>query len=170
MTSTQPVIVYTDGGCIGNPGPGGWAAVLVYGEHRKELSGRYWQTTNNRMELRAAIHALDALKRPCPVELFTDSQYVRDGITRWVQGWQRNGWRTASKKPVKNRDLWLLLLAAVERHRSVGGVSWHWTKGHAGDELNELADDLANRAAQSATMSDPIDEEPPAATLFLDEV
>jgi ribonuclease HI len=153
----QPVIIYTDGGCIGNPGPGGWAAILLYGEHRKELSGGYRETTNNRMELRAAIEALDALTRPCAVELHTDSTYLRDGITKWVRTWQRNGWRTASKKSVKNQDLWRLLLAAVERHAPAGGVDWRWTKGHAGNEFNERADELANAAANSVTAADPDD-------------
>ena len=101
----QHVTIYTDGGCIGNPGPGGWAASLRFGEHHKEISGRFQETTNNRMELRAAIEALETLTRPCAVELYTDSSYVRNGITKWIQGWQRNGWRTAGKKPVKNQDL-----------------------------------------------------------------
>jgi len=153
------VIVYTDGGCIGNPGPGAYAAILRYGEREKELVGRYRQTTNNRMELRAAIVALDALTRPCPVELYTDSSYVRDGITKWVFGWQRNGWRTGKKEPVKNQDLWQRLLAAIARHQSAGGVEWHWTKGHAGDPANERADKLANQGARSVTDADPIDSE-----------
>lgn len=151
------VIIYTDGGCIGNPGPGGWAAVLRYGEHTKELTGRFRQTTNNRMELYAAIHALEALKRPCPVELYTDSTYLRDGITKWVNGWQRNGWRTAAKQPVKNQDLWQRLLAALARHTPAGGVHWCWTRGHAGDPANERADELANQAARSVTDQDPLD-------------
>jgi ribonuclease HI len=155
---TQPVIIYTDGGCIGNPGPGGWAAILLWGGERKELSGRYRETTNNRMELRAAIEALQALKRPCRVELHTDSEYLRNGITSWIHSWQRNGWRTAKKTPVRNQDLWKRLLAAVERHESAGGVEWRWTKGHAGDEFNELADDLANAAARSVTDDDPMDQ------------
>lgn len=151
------VIIHTDGGCIGNPGPGGWAAVLRYGEHSKEICGRYRDTTNNRMELRAAIEALETLKRPAKIELYTDSQYVRKGITQWIQGWQRNGWRTASKKAVKNQDLWKRLLTAVERHESAGGVTWHWLKGHAGHDDNERADDLANAAASSVTDDDPSD-------------
>jgi len=162
MTATatkQRVLIYTDGGCIGNPGPGGWAAVLRYGEQQKELAGSYRDTTNNRMELRAAIEALAALKRPCAVDLYTDSTYVRNGITKWIQGWQRNGWRTASKKPVKNQDLWRQLLAAIERHEPAGGVDWHWTKGHAGDPLNERVDELANGAARNVTADDPVDEE-----------
>ena len=160
---SQRVTIYTDGGCIGNPGPGGWAAILLYGEHVRELSGRYRRTTNNRMELRAAIEALNTLKRPCAVDLYTDSQYVRDGITQWVAGWQRRGWMTADKKPVKNQDLWRQLLSAVERHAPAGGVEWHWTRGHAGDRWNERADELANSAAQSAGEEDPLDESPDAA-------
>jgi ribonuclease HI len=156
---TRRVLIYTDGGCIGNPGPGGWAAVLRAGEQEKELSGRYRDTTNNRMELRAAIEALEALKRPCAVDLYTDSAYVRNGITQWIHGWQRNGWRTASKQPVKNRDLWQRLLSAIERHRAAGGVEWHWTKGHAGNPLNERVDVLANGAARSVTAADPVDQE-----------
>ena len=153
----QRVTIYTDGGCIGNPGPGGWAASLRFGEHHKEISGRFQETTNNRMELRAAIEALETLTRPCAVELYTDSSYVRNGITKWIQGWQRNGWRTAGKKPVKNQDLWKRLLAAVERHESAGGVTWQWLKGHAGDDDNERVDDLANAAARSVTDDDPVD-------------
>lgn len=166
-TSPKPnrVLIYTDGGCIGNPGPGGWAAVLRYGEHEKELSGRYRETTNNRMELRAAIEALDALTRPCAIDLYTDSSYVRNGITKWIYGWQRNGWRTANKKPVKNRDLWQHLLRAIDRHQANGGVEWHWTKGHAGDPLNERVDELANTAARSASESDPLDVESAAESL-----
>ncbi len=137
-----PVVIYTDGGCSGNPGPGGWGAVLIYGEHRKELSGGETETTNNRMELTAAIEALNALKRPQRVELHTDSQYVRQGITEWIDGWKRNGWRTAQKKPVKNADLWQALDLARERH----DVTWKWVKGHAGDEGNERADELATAA------------------------
>ena len=152
------VTIYTDGGCIGNPGPGGWAAILQYGDHRKELSGRFRETTNNRMELRAAIEALETLIRPCSVDIYTDSTYVRNGITKWVAGWQRNGWRTAAKKPVKNQDLWQRLVAATAHHASAGGVHWHWTKGHAGDELNERADELANTAARTVTAADPVDE------------
>ena len=155
--ASPTVIIHTDGGCIGNPGPGGWAAILQYGNARKELTGRASQTTNNRMELRAAIEGLEALTRPCRVSLYTDSQYLRDGITKWVYGWKRKGWQTTAKRPVKNRDLWQLLLAAIERHRPAGGVTWEWTKGHAGQELNELADTLANQAARSATAADPAD-------------
>jgi ribonuclease HI len=157
--ATTPVVIYTDGGCIGNPGPGGWAAVLSFGEHRKELSGRFRNTTNNRMELRAAIEALEALTRPCTVEIYTDSSYLRDGITKWINGWQRNGWRTASKQPVKNQDLWKRLLAAVSRHQPAGGVHWMWLKGHAGHDGNERADELANTAARTVVEDDPEDVE-----------
>ena len=158
-TAPNTVVVYTDGGCIGNPGPGGYAAILRYNAHEKEVVGRYRQTTNNRMELRAAIAALESLTRPCRVDLYTDSSYVRNGITKWVFGWQRNGWRTGSKEPVKNQDLWQRLLAAIQRHQSAGGVEWHWTKGHAGDLANERADKLANTAARSVTDADPLDVE-----------
>jgi ribonuclease HI len=133
------VIIYTDGACSGNPGPGGWGAILVHGETRKELSGGETETTNNRMELQAAIEALNALKRPCKVALYTDSVYVRDGITKWIKGWQRNGWRTAAKKPVKNAELWQALQAALQPH----DIDWHWVKGHAGHPENERADELA---------------------------
>lgn len=133
------VIIYTDGACSGNPGPGGWGAILVHGKNRKELSGGDVETTNNRMELQAAIEALSALKRPCKVDLYTDSVYVRDGITKWIQGWQRNGWRTSAKKPVKNAELWQALQAALQPH----DVDWHWVKGHAGHPENERADELA---------------------------
>ncbi len=159
MSNANKVIAFTDGGCIGNPGPGGWAAILQYDATTKELSGRFRQTTNNRMELRAAIEALEALKRPCLVEIYTDSQYLRNGITQWVHNWQRNNWRTAAKQPVKNQDLWRRLLAAIERHQLAGGVSWHWTKGHAGDAMNERCDVLANSAARSVTGVDPVDTE-----------
>lgn len=158
--SSEPaarVVIYTDGGCIGNPGPGGWAAILRYSGREKELIGRYRQTTNNRMELRAAIEALEALTRPCAVDLYTDSAYLRNGITQWVRGWQRNGWKTAAKQPVKNQDLWQRLVRAMERHTPAGGVEWHWTRGHAGDPANERADELANQAARSAGPDDPLD-------------
>lgn len=158
MGTSNPVHIYTDGGCIGNPGPGGWAALLRYGEHEKIISGRLRQTTNNRMELRAAIEALETLKRPCAVEIYTDSEYLRKGITQWVQGWQRNGWRTASKEPVKNQDLWRRLLAAIARHQVAGGVTWRWVKGHAGHDANERVDGLANAAARSVTADDPVDQ------------
>jgi ribonuclease HI len=135
----QPVIIYSDGACSGNPGPGGWGAVLIYGDRRRELSGGEAETTNNRMELRAATEALLALKRPVSAELHTDSQYVRKGITEWIGKWKANGWKTADKKPVKNADLWAKLDEARQRHK----ISWHWVKGHAGEVENERADELA---------------------------
>jgi ribonuclease HI len=137
------VEIFTDGACKGNPGPGGWGAVIRSGEHERELSGGEPLTTNNRMELLAAIRALQALKRPCHVHLTTDSVYVRDGITKWIFGWQKNGWRTAAKKPVKNAELWQELLEVTQRHR----IEWHWVKGHAGHAENERADVLACDAA-----------------------
>ena len=134
------VIIHTDGACSGNPGPGGWGAVLQYGGTVKELKGGAPLTTNNQMELTAAIEALTALKRPVEVELHTDSIYVKDGLTKWIHGWKKNGWRTADKKPVKNLELWQALDAAVGKHK----IDWHWVKGHNGDEMNERADQLAN--------------------------
>ncbi|KQP46500.1 MAG: ribonuclease HI [Brevundimonas sp.] len=142
MSPSDHVIIHTDGACKGNPGPGGWGAVLQAGSgHEKELWGGEANTTNNRMELMAAIMALEALKRPCKVELHTDSKYVMQGITEWMRGWKARGWLTADKKPVKNADLWQRLDAARLRH----DVKWRWVKGHAGHELNERADQLANR-------------------------
>ena len=138
-TTNDRVIIYSDGACSGNPGPGGWGAVLIYGEKRKELSGGEPVTTNNRMELQAATEALDALKRPCTIDLHTDSQYVRNGITQWIHRWKTNGWRTSAKEPVKNEDLWRRLDEATHRHK----IIWHWVKGHAGHEHNERADELA---------------------------
>jgi len=135
------VTIHTDGACSGNPGPGGWGAILRFGAHERELCGGAAQTTNNRMELTAAIEALNALKRPCKVELHTDSTYVRDGITKWLYNWKRNAWRTADKKPVKNAELWQALDAARARHE----VTWHWVKGHAGHDDNERADELARK-------------------------
>jgi ribonuclease HI len=137
--STQKVIIHTDGACSGNPGPGGWGAILDYNTTRKELYGGEVGTTNNRMELTAAIEALKALTRPCLVEMHVDSQYVKDGITKWISNWQRNGWKTADKKPVKNVELWQALAEAIKRH----DISWHWVKGHAGHPDNERADELA---------------------------
>ncbi|MCG8562094.1 MAG: ribonuclease HI [Hyphomicrobiales bacterium] len=137
--ANSEVVIYTDGACSGNPGPGGWGAVLISGTHRKEIKGGETQTTNNRMELTAAIEALDALKAPSRVEVHTDSSYLRGGITDWIRTWQRNGWRTSNKKPVKNVDLWQRLEEARGRHE----VSWHWVKGHAGHPENERADELA---------------------------
>jgi ribonuclease HI len=146
MTDTlTKVELFTDGACKGNPGPGGWGVVIRSGEHEKELSGGEKQTTNNRMELMAAIEGLNALKRPCHVTLSTDSNYVKDGITKWVFGWQRNGWRTADRKPVKNVELWQALLAATARHQ----VEWRWVKGHSGHPENDRADRLACAAAES---------------------
>ena len=133
------VIVHTDGACSGNPGPGGWGVILDYNGTRKELSGGEAHTTNNRMELMAAIMALESLKRPCPVEMHVDSQYVKDGITKWIHGWKRNGWKTADRKPVKNAELWQRLEAALGLHE----VTWKWVKGHAGHDDNERADELA---------------------------
>ena len=136
------VEIYTDGACSGNPGRGGWGAILRYGENEKELSGGAAETTNNRMELSAAIEALRALKRPSRVRIHTDSTYVKDGITKWIVNWKRNGWRTAAKKPVKNVDLWQDLYDALKDH----DVEWHWVKGHAGHSENERADALARSA------------------------
>ena len=140
----KKIDLYTDGSCLGNPGPGGYGAVMVYGKHRKELAGGYRLTTNNRMELMAAIEGLQALKEACEVDLFTDSQYVQKGITEWLPSWQRRGWKTADNKPVKNADLWQRLDAARQRHR----VRWHWVKGHAGHADNERVDGLARQAAE----------------------
>jgi ribonuclease HI len=136
------VTIHTDGACSGNPGPGGWGAILQWGSHSRELKGGEPYTTNNRMELMAAIMALEALKRACAVDLHTDSEYLRQGITGWISGWKRNGWRTAAGKPVRNVDLWQRLDAAVKRHT----VHWHWVRGHAGHHLNERADELAREA------------------------
>ncbi|WP_373505899.1 ribonuclease HI [Aestuariivirga sp.] len=137
--SENKVIVHTDGACSGNPGPGGWGVILDYNGTRKELFGGEAETTNNRMELMGAIMALESLKRPCPVEMHVDSNYVKDGITKWIHGWKKNGWKTADKKPVKNVELWQRLDLALKQHQ----VSWHWVKGHAGHDENERADELA---------------------------
>ncbi|WP_417767575.1 ribonuclease HI [Stappia sp.] len=139
--NSQRVSIHTDGACSGNPGPGGWGALLRFGAHERELCGGAADTTNNRMELTAAIEALNALKRPCVIDLHTDSTYVRDGITKWLFNWKRNDWRTADKKPVKNADLWQALDTARKRHE----VVWHWVKGHAGHDDNERADELARK-------------------------
>jgi ribonuclease HI len=139
--TTRRVTLFTDGACSGNPGPGGWAAILIWGDHRRDLFGGAAETTNNRMELTAAIEGLEALTRGCAVDLHTDSQYLRNGITSWIHGWKRNGWKTADKNPVKNEDLWRRLDEAIARH----DINWHWVRGHAGDTLNEAADLLARQ-------------------------
>lgn len=146
MTELTKVEIATDGACKGNPGPGGWGAVIRSGTREKELSGGEPLTTNNRMELTAVIEALNALKRPCAVALSTDSRYVMDGLTKWIHGWRKNGWKTAAKQPVKNADLWQALVEATARHR----ISWEWVKGHAGHPDNERADRLASDAAIAA--------------------
>jgi ribonuclease HI len=139
MTQKPAVVIYTDGACSGNPGPGGWGAILISGKHRKEISGGEAATTNNRMELMAAISALEALKGPSRVDIHTDSEYVKKGIGEWIHGWKARGWKTADKKPVKNVELWQRLDAARTRHE----VHWHWVRGHAGHAENERADELA---------------------------
>ena len=144
--SEQRVTIYTDGACSGNPGPGGWGAILSFGDSTKELFGGEAHTTNNRMELMGAIAALEALKRPCSVDLHTDSQYLRNGIMSWIHGWKKNGWRTADKKPVKNVDLWKRLDEALADH----DIRWHWVKGHAGHAQNERADELAREGIVAA--------------------
>jgi ribonuclease HI len=144
-TASKPAVtIFTDGACSGNPGPGGWGVIMVSGTHRKELSGGEAATTNNRMELTAAITALEALKGPSRVEVHTDSEYVQKGISAWIHGWKRRGWRTASREPVKNADLWQRLDAAQARH----DVHWHWVRGHAGHAENERADELAREGME----------------------
>jgi ribonuclease HI len=140
MAGDERVIIHTDGACSGNPGPGGWGAILQYNSTVKELKGGAQLTTNNQMELTAAIEALNALKRPVKVELHTDSMYLKDGLTKWIHGWKKNGWRTSDRKPVKNMELWQALDTAVQRHT----IEWRWVKGHNGDPMNERADELAN--------------------------
>jgi ribonuclease HI len=142
MTNATHVTIYTDGACQGNPGPGGWAALLRYGRHEKELWGSAPATTNNRMELAAAVNALEALNRPCRVDFYTDSEYLKRGITEWMSGWKARGWKTSNKKPVKNQDLWRSLEAAIQPHH----IEWHWVRGHAGQRENERVDRLARRA------------------------
>jgi len=144
MTKEEIVEIYTDGACSGNPGPGGWGALLRYKGVEKELLGGEEQTTNNRMELSAAIFALESMKRPVKIELYTDSTYVKDGITKWIFNWKKNGWKTAARKPVKNADLWQQLEKAIEIH----DVEWHWVKGHAGHDENERADALAREGVE----------------------
>ena len=143
---TKEVVIYTDGACSGNPGPGGWGAILSYGGHKKELHGGEAHTTNNRMELTAAIRALEALRRPVPVTIYTDSQYLRQGITEWLAGWKRKNWRTSTKQPVKNEDLWRELDALVQVYQ----IDWRWVKGHAGHPENERADELARMGVAEA--------------------
>ena len=150
MVGKKEVLIYTDGSCLGNPGPGGYGAILIYGKHRKELSDGFLLTTNNRMELMAAIVALESLNRACHVELWTDSQYVRQGITLWIDNWKKNAWRTSQKKPVKNVDLWQRLDLARLKHQ----ISWHWVKGHSGHPENERCDVLAREAASNPTHTD----------------
>ncbi|MDP3855222.1 ribonuclease HI [Phenylobacterium sp.] len=143
---TPQVVIYTDGACSGNPGPGGWGAVMISGDHAREICGGEPASTNNRMELMAAIQSLEALKKPCKVELHTDSTYVMKGISEWIHAWKKRGWMTADKKPVKNDDLWKRLDTARLRHE----VTWRWVKGHAGHELNERADALARKGLKEA--------------------
>ena len=147
---TPHVMIFTDGACSGNPGPGGWGAILISGENRKEIAGGELATTNNRMELMAAIQALEALKKPCKVELHTDSTYVMKGISEWIHAWKRRGWKTADNKPVKNDDLWRRLDEARARH----DVHWRWVKGHAGHELNERADELARQGLKDTVAAE----------------
>ncbi len=146
----KSVQLYTDGSCLGNPGPGGYGALLIYNGHKKELSQGFKNTTNNRMELLAVIEGLKALSQPCKIDLTTDSNYVKDGITKWIKNWKKNGWKTASKQPVKNVDLWKKLDDAVQSH----DISWHWVKGRSGHPENELVDDLARAAAESSDLLD----------------
>ncbi|MBY5992009.1 ribonuclease HI [Ferrimonas balearica] len=143
MAERKRVTLYTDGSCLGNPGPGGYGIVLIYRHHRKESAKGFQRTTNNRMEMLAAVQGLALLTEPCDVELYTDSQYLRQGITQWIHGWKRNGWKTAAKEPVKNVDLWQALDTQVARHQ----VNWHWVKGHSGHPENERCDTLARDAA-----------------------
>jgi ribonuclease HI len=146
---TAPVVIYTDGACKGNPGPGGWGALLQYGRRERELFGGESRTTNNRMELIAVIRALESLKRTATVEIYTDSQYVKNGIETWIKVWKRNGWKTSDRKPVKNADLWVELDRLVHEH----DVKWHWVKGHADTEGNQRADALANRGVETVRSS-----------------
>jgi ribonuclease HI len=139
VSEEKRIAIWSDGACSGNPGPGGWGAILIWNGNRKELKGGALETTNNRMELQAAIEALDALKRPSAVDFYTDSQYVRGGVMGWIKGWKKNGWKTADRKPVKNIDLWQKLDELAARH----AIAWHWVRGHAGTEENERADELA---------------------------
>ncbi len=146
----KPVYIYTDGSCLGNPGPGGYGVVIEYGKHKKELAEGFKLTTNNRMEMLAAVKGLEALTRPCQVVLTTDSQYLKQGIQSWIHNWKRNGWRTSNKKPVKNADLWQALDRAQEKHK----VQWEWVKGHAGHPQNERCDELARTAAEGKNLAE----------------
>ena len=150
MTNTNAVHLYTDGSCLGNPGPGGYGVVLEYNKHRKELSQGFKCTTNNRMEMLACIEGLKALKRDCEVVITTDSQYVKQGIEQWMHGWKRNGWKTSAKKPVKNQDLWVKLDNELQRHK----VRWDWVKGHSGHPQNERCDELAREAASGSSLQE----------------
>ena len=150
MDMSEMVTLYTDGSCLDNPGPGGWAAILQWRNEERELSGGEPESTNNRMELQAAIEGLSALKRPMQVDLYTDSTYVMKGVTEWMSRWKTNGWRTAARKPVQNQDLWQALDAALGAH----DVRWHWVKGHAGNEINERCDQLAHAAATQIAARD----------------
>jgi ribonuclease HI len=150
MTTPPKVIIYTDGACQGNPGPGGWAALLKYGPREKVLSGAAPDTTNNRMELTAAVESLKALTRPCQVEFFTDSEYLKKGITEWLMAWKQKGWKTAAKKPVKNQDLW----QALDERAQVHQIEWHWVRGHAGQRENERVDRLAKEALTALLLAE----------------
>jgi ribonuclease HI len=145
-----PLEIYTDGACLGNPGRGGWGAILIWQDQEKELSGGEANTTNNRMELMAAIKALEAVKRPVPIRLVSDSTYLRDGITKWINGWRKNGWKTASKTPVANQDLWQRLDELNQSH----DISWEWVKGHSGHPMNERCDDMARQEAERLPLND----------------
>ena len=146
MSDDNTVSIFTDGACSGNPGPGGWGVLMLWGDEEKEIYGGEPDTTNNRMELMAAIRGLERLKRGMKVRLYTDSTYVKDGITKWIHGWKKNGWKTAAKKPVKNQDLWQMLEKTIAEHN----VEWHWVKGHAGHPENERADELARRGVEQS--------------------
>ena len=142
---SEKIQIYTDGACLGNPGKGGWGAILIYKEHQKKIFGGEKETTNNRMEIQAVIEALKALKKPSKIDLYTDSTYVKDGITKWISGWKKNGWRTANRKPVKNSDLWQMLESETIKHQ----IEWIWVKGHSGNHFNEIVDKLAREGADS---------------------
>lgn len=148
----KEIDIFTDGACFGNPGPGGIGAILQYKQHKKTISKGYYLTTNNRMELRAVIEALALLKEPCVINLYTDSQYLCNGMTRWIFNWKKNNWQSSQKKPVKNKDLWILLNEAIQKHQ----IYWHWVKGHAGHEENEICDQLAKAGANHPTLNDPV--------------